>query len=652
MADAWGLDFDAGAVANNYVTFPAVTILGSSDFKISFIASAIASGNDFYILSQSTSDSFRYIGIDSAQLVFRWQSVGFISRNHNVNAELFNEYEIEKVGSLFTMRVNGVSIGTHTDTSVGTQPWSVVGQDGSSSGGGVIRQLSIEVDGVEQRFFKNSTSGSGSIWTDQANNQNGTLVNFPTDGSQWLIYDDGGGTGITADTAFNLPALTVQGSVVATQPQPNASGSITLTSLDVQASASNSLPNPTVNAQFNLASILVNGAVSSTQPQPNASGLLTLPKLSIAGEASVSQPSLGQWFLTFDGVDDFVSFANMQSSSNWDLDFSAWNTGADEFIVLGSNITGFSNFIILRNTNEIEYRRNNEIDRFAVNDVTDPNVDYRFEMREGTLTLFENNVAGDVRTVSLFDIYGEMNQFGRTNTQVRGGALKYLRLTDIDTPANNRDYFNDVSATSAIFPELENNQNGTLNNFDTPPSWVFYSTGGVDLSGAFSLLPVVISGNITATLPNPTVSGAFSLTALDMQGAGSSTQPNPTAQGNFDLGALLIGGGASASLPNPVGIGNFSLLPITASGVANVTEPVFIASGNFNLSLLEFSGQAATTFPQPSSQGAFSLPLTHINGNIRVSGVVINPPIDAIIFASAGDDSFYIDNSCNTLYLN
>ena len=57
-----------------------------------------------------------------------------------------------------------------------------------------LKRLQLEVDGTLIHDYDPSAStGTGTTLIDTVGGNNGTLVNFPTDNSQWVFYDDGAG---------------------------------------------------------------------------------------------------------------------------------------------------------------------------------------------------------------------------------------------------------------------------------------------------------------------------------------------------------------------------------------------------------------------------------------------------------------------------
>ena len=189
---------------------------------------------------------------------------------------------------------------------------SFIGRSGSS-GASVITDLAL----YRARFWDDSTqsllaidynkqalSGSNDIiLPDAVSGNDGTLINFPTDNSQWVFFDDGGGSSVALDGAATLPSLAVAGNASATLPQPQLSASINLTQLSATGSASVTLPNPKLSASVLFGQLTASGVASATLPNPQLSGAITFNAATVTGSVSASlpQPTL-QGAITFPTV--------------------------------------------------------------------------------------------------------------------------------------------------------------------------------------------------------------------------------------------------------------------------------------------------------------------------------------------------------------
>ena len=147
--------------------------------------------------------------------------------------------------------------------------------------------------GVSDTFNYNKQTLSGSndkTFPDTVGGNDGTLVNFQTDNSQWVFFDDGGGAaGVTADAAYTVTAPTFTSSASVTLPQPIADASFALAAPTFAASAGASLPQPTADGAFSIASPSFSASTTATLPQPIADVAFTLnaPTFSATAEATI-----------------------------------------------------------------------------------------------------------------------------------------------------------------------------------------------------------------------------------------------------------------------------------------------------------------------------------------------------------------------------
>ena len=151
----------------------------------------------------------------------------------------------------------------------------------------VYRYQLIAADGtVKADYDPSASGGTGSILPDTVSGNDGTLVNFPTDNSQWVFYGAAGG--VTGDAAFNLPKLTLSASGSATLPQPSANGAFSLQPITVSSTGSATLPQPITNGAFSLPILSASGSASATLPQPNAIGSFSYPLLTVSASGSAT----------------------------------------------------------------------------------------------------------------------------------------------------------------------------------------------------------------------------------------------------------------------------------------------------------------------------------------------------------------------------
>ena len=143
--------------------------------------------------------------------------------------------------------------------------------------------ISETIDGVlTNNYNPSATNGIGSILPDTVSGNDGTLVNFPTDDSQWVFYDAGGGglvitsIAIASAESFGTPVLTA--------------GAVTL-SPETIASAE-ALGNPTISQGATFISPLsINTEEFVGNPIVTPQGVIITP-VEIPTEALVGNPEV------------------------------------------------------------------------------------------------------------------------------------------------------------------------------------------------------------------------------------------------------------------------------------------------------------------------------------------------------------------------
>jgi hypothetical protein len=141
-------------------------------------------------------------------------------------------------------------------------------------------------------YNKQTLNGSNdTVYPDTVGGNDGTLVNFPTDNSQWVFYDDGSGSEVTSDVTFTVNAPTSSASASATLPQPSADVSYSVSVPTVSASVTASLPQPSSNVVFTVNAPSVAASASATIPGYNASVSFTVNAPGVSADASATLPS-------------------------------------------------------------------------------------------------------------------------------------------------------------------------------------------------------------------------------------------------------------------------------------------------------------------------------------------------------------------------
>jgi len=154
----------------------------------------LTSGSEIYICGQKEPAQFgwnlRFRG--AGDIRYRPQASGGLSQSGVLPVDEFFTFRFEHDGVNTKLAVNGVEV------------WSIPETLASNSQDALFRfQLNAVSelkwlkcsDGATVRDYnKQALSGANdTVFPDIEGNNDGTLVNFPTDDSQWIFYDDGGG---------------------------------------------------------------------------------------------------------------------------------------------------------------------------------------------------------------------------------------------------------------------------------------------------------------------------------------------------------------------------------------------------------------------------------------------------------------------------
>jgi hypothetical protein len=156
----------------------------------------------------------RWIGSDT-QLMSRISGVNYsLTSAIDTSDNLFHKYNIIANGTVLEFFIDDIKMGDFPFTG------SVMAFDRVLATGSQYGFLNLDYieyfDRSSGRVSVNkwnanslSSNGIGSILYDDVGGNNGTLINFPTDNSQWVFYDDGGGSiDVTGQTAnYNHSAI-------------------------------------------------------------------------------------------------------------------------------------------------------------------------------------------------------------------------------------------------------------------------------------------------------------------------------------------------------------------------------------------------------------------------------------------------------------
>lgn len=176
-------------------------------------------------------------------------------------------------------------------TNLNANPF-VIGKIGSFHNGS--SNLTMDLYGFKagsETYNPSLSNGTGSILPTESGSNQSVLTNFPTDDSQWVFYDDGGGSTLTADAAFSVSAPNFSASASATLPKPASDVSYSVSLPTVIASAVASLPQPASDIAFTINAPSVSANASATIPGYSASVSFAVNAPSVSSNASATLPS-------------------------------------------------------------------------------------------------------------------------------------------------------------------------------------------------------------------------------------------------------------------------------------------------------------------------------------------------------------------------
>lgn len=254
-------------------------------------------------------------------------------RAYNVNSDLVwtdathsftdpHEYKIVQDGTDTQLYVDDVLKATLTSDTRAIRTSSLCGISTYFS---VMDLYYVEIDDTNtpsnnRQWNADSSSGTGSVLIDDLSNGNGTLVGFPTDDSQWVFIDDGGGAveldfdGISTTSTLDSFSTTVHSNVlldaidtVSTVDDINLSLSVSMAFDDVHSSSAVSafvyVEDAVTPVDLDLISV-----VSTSVLDPFIGAIHTNISLLPSDSTSVLDPFLGL-------IHTNVSFSDSESSS-------------------------------------------------------------------------------------------------------------------------------------------------------------------------------------------------------------------------------------------------------------------------------------------------------------------------------------------------
>jgi hypothetical protein len=306
---------------NAYVSFPAVSIPAGNDFELHLDFGEIVLNQNWRPIGRDNSFDSRVIKFaDSNEFVYTTDTslprriipLGIIYVERNL-------YVFKRVSNVVRMFVNGVDQGVSWPDPRAFIPNAFFRHSTASAGdrSALYRVKLFNADGdIIHDWNPSASNGTGSTLIDTVGGNNGTLVNFPTDDSQWVFYgtptDDVDSSiaaawpslavsvsqsqelpsGTTADIALTWPSLSVSANQSVTVPEYSSTVATTWPSLGVNASQSATAPEYATSVNAVWPSLSVSVSQGQAIPAVDSSVNVTWPALSISVSQAQSIPSL------------------------------------------------------------------------------------------------------------------------------------------------------------------------------------------------------------------------------------------------------------------------------------------------------------------------------------------------------------------------
>lgn len=182
-----------------------------------------------------------------------------------------NEYALEHDSGTgaYRWKRNGTVISSGTYTGSGSV--QKLDQFGRSSGTSTsylsadIEEFYVNAGGLETTWQADLSGGTGSVLPSIGGTNNGTLVNFPTNDSQWIFYSTGTSwSGVIGKTTLTLTSKSVLISLGYRQNIGKSSQTLTTDLLNVQAGHSQVINNNNITLDFKQLSVQAGTSISFT----------------------------------------------------------------------------------------------------------------------------------------------------------------------------------------------------------------------------------------------------------------------------------------------------------------------------------------------------------------------------------------------------
>lgn len=154
-----------------------------------------------------------------------------------------------------------------------------------------LYSFDIVVNGVYTvRYDPSASNGTGTILIDTVGGNNGTLVNFPSDNSQWVFYDDGGAAN-ESTVNYDLGAIDYAVSGQITAPANAASVSYDIGEIDYAVSAQQIAPGNSASLSYDIGEISYAVSAQQSAPQFSASVGYEIGDIGFAVQANTGTPA-------------------------------------------------------------------------------------------------------------------------------------------------------------------------------------------------------------------------------------------------------------------------------------------------------------------------------------------------------------------------
>jgi len=235
---AYSLQFDG---SDEHVDLPDITAAQmSGDFSFEFEIRYVAHNGYTFFVSAWPGDSFRwYIGTQDNE--FRIFHGDFSYNGDELVDDTVYTIKLDVVGTATTLSLDGVEKFT-TNTPGGFELVRRFGAslDSAYNTPSELRWMSF-VNGTDDRYYDpNATGGTGLVLEDTTGGEDGTLVNFPSDDSQWVSYSDGGVVMTISESATAADIESAQANLISTISETSSATDTTTGKLSASLSLSES----------------------------------------------------------------------------------------------------------------------------------------------------------------------------------------------------------------------------------------------------------------------------------------------------------------------------------------------------------------------------------------------------------------------------